>query len=236
MIICGTDLETSGLKIGQARILQIACALYCTKSRSIFDEFSMWVWDESYPPSSVTALAVNGLNDIWLKVHGRPPKEAFQKVLNYFDKADAVIAHNGNSFDRPLLEFELEQFGLTKRDKVWIDTRTDIDYPDFMQSRRLQHLAIDHGIIVTKAHRALNDVHTMLDIAKNYNLEKVFERAKSPAVKIQAVIEFEEVNKRTEAKTNRFNWDRENKIWWKMIREIDYEKEASSLSFEIRRI
>lgn len=230
MIICAVDLETSGLQVESARVLEIACALYDTELKAVFESYSVWIWDYTYPPPFQEALDINGLTVEGLKKRAVTPHKAFDTALRYFNKADAVMAHNGANFDKPILEIQSKIFHVKLPDKIWIDTRTDLDFKDNIVCRRLQHLAIDHGVTVQKSHRALFDVMTMLEVAGFYDLDKAFERAKSPMIRVEAMVP---MNKNPDVKKLRYRWDARGRVWFKNIREIDFDKERDSFLTEV---
>lgn len=236
MILCAVDLETSGLKQDSARILEIALSLYDTVEKQSFETFSTWVWDHSYPPPFQEALAVNGLTVSGLQKRGLVPYKAFEVVLRYFNRADAVIAHNGTNFDKPILEKQASLFSVNLPTKVWIDTRFDFDYPVRFDCRSLVHLCANHNIVVKNAHRALNDVQLMLELCQFYDLNHAFERAKSPLIRVEATVP---ILRNAGVKTLRFRWDPKLKVWFKMIRELDFEKEfkvfEQNIGYKIRR-
>lgn len=229
MIIAGFDLETSGLELGSARILEIGCALFSTEINSIFYRFSSWVWDVSYPEPEPEALKVNGLTVDGLKLFGVAPSTIFPIVKRLFEQSDCIMAHNGASFDLPILKFEFSQFNIEIPNKLLIDTRTDLPFPNNTTSRRLSHLAVDHDVVYGVKHRALSDIEAMFSIASQYNLQEVLERCKSPLIRIEAH-DIAYKNKHL-VKNRRYNWDAEKKIWWKMVREVDYEKEVDESNF-----
>lgn len=230
MIFCGLDLETSDIPVGSARILEVACVLYDSESASLFERWSALVWCNSYATPNQAALNVNGLSVKTLESVGAPPKDIFPKVIRYIERADAVIAHNGNSFDKPILEFELEQAGFKAPDRPWIDSRYDLPYPSSSKSRKLSHLAVDHNIPFIETHRALKDVEIMLQIASKYDLLEAYNRAKTPLLRIEAQLAYKD---REEAKTRGYTWDNDKKLWFKNIREFDYQKEIDNSPFVV---
>lgn len=230
IIICAIDIETSGLIIGQSRILEIACLLADDDEKEIFYRYSALVWDSAYPDPEPEAMAVNGLKLSALKSRGLSPVYVFPKVKRLIEQADCIIAHNGATFDIPLATFEFEQFGIEFPKKPLIDTRTDLPYPKSMGSRRLSHLVVDHDLLMPTKHRALADCEAMLSIAFKYDLKEALERCKSPLIRIEAQIAYKD---NFEVKNRRYMWDPTKKVWWKNIRECDFEKECDSSPFVI---
>ena len=240
MVFCIFDIESSGLTIGSARILEVGCCLYDDDIKEVFEKWSTLVSCVEYgnydSVEANQAFAVNGINKILLARHGMHPKDAFKIVNRYFDRSDYVIAHAGNNFDRPLLTFEAGQFGITISDKPWIDSKEDIEYGSKFYSRRLQHLAVDVGANSNVCHRALEDCLTLSRVIPHFDMQSAIERSKSPIIRIEGEITFQETDKREEAKKRRFMWDTEKKKWYKLIRQSDFGKEESAVSFKIRRV
>lgn len=235
MILCAFDIETSGLQMGSAKILEVACILYDTDLRDSFESYSTWVYSSLYPPPFEEALKINGLTTEGLKKHGTAPNIAFKRCTDFFNRADAVIAHNGTNFDRPIFNFECGELNITCPEKVWVDTRIDIDYPVSMASKRLCHLAVDHGLIWDSklAHRAMYDAQKTLEIASHYNLDEAFKKAQSPVIRVEALNLPRERNH--EAKARRYFWDPAKRCWAKNIREMDFEKEKLDSTFPVVR-
>lgn len=230
MIVAGFDIETSGLEVGKARILEVAVVLYDTKERSIFHRWSSWVWDSAYPEPDPAALAVNGLKTEALKSRGLSPVYVFPKVKRLFELSDCIMGHNAASFDLPIMNFEFSQYSVELPKKTLIDTRTDLPCPPHMKSMRLSHLAVDHDVPFPTKHQALADVEAMCSIASNYDLDSIMERCKSPLIRIEAQISFKDNH---EVKSRKYLWDSTKKLWWKNIRECDFEKECDTSNFVV---
>ena len=234
MVLCGLDLETSGLTIGTCKILEVCCALYDTSIREVFECWTARIYCSTYPPILPEASLVNGLTADKLKGRSILPLDAFNRINSYLQRSMGVVAHNGLNFDLPFLKTEFREQRVPLTDIPWIDTRVDLPYPSKMRSKGLQHLAVDHGIAVdpSKAHSAEYDVRLMFEICKFYDLEEAFKRCKSPIVTITC---HPPISKNHEAKNQRYRWDAAKKHWWKDIRECDFEKEQGLVSFAIER-
>lgn len=239
MILCIVDTETSGLIIGESRIIEVAAVLYDNELQDVIEQWATLIYAPEYGNFSTTeafnALLVNKISPMLLHKYGMHPKEAFKKLNKYLEKADLIVGHNVLNFDKPLLEFEAAQYEVKIVQKDWFDTRSDIDYPPQHYSRRLSHLASDYGIPTFDNHRALSDCITVAKLLKHFNLKDAVERAKSPLIRIIGEITFHENEKREEAKKRRFMWSAKAKLWYKVIRECDFDKENDITSFVIRK-
>ena len=145
MKILTLDTETTGLD-GDARVIEIAAALYETKTKCILWQFASLVPGERANP-------VEHINHI-------PPAalaetdgffDPFEELNHYADLAEAVIAHNV-AFDKRMLG------GNFTSKTPWVCSQTQLVFPRAGRSKKLIHLAVDHGILAVGAHRALGDV------------------------------------------------------------------------------
>ena len=241
MIFCIHDLETSGLVIGEARIIEAACVLFDRDRAEIIEQWSSLIYDNSYGTfdsiEAHNAFAVNGISKMTLYKHGMNPVTAFKIVNRYFERADYIVGHNILNFDIPLLGFEAAQFNTTITNKPKFDTRSDIEYPSRHYSKRLSHLCSDFSIPTFDSHRALGDCVSLSKLLKHVQVtDEMLEKSKSPLIKIIGEISFKENEKREEAKKRRFMWDAQNKQWYKLIRECDFDKENDVTSFMIRKV
>jgi len=135
---------------------------------------------------------INNLSQAVCSKFGMEDERALKYVLSWYGSADVACAHNGNNFDRPLLDTWAARYGLdSQKNKIWIDTKADIDRP-IKDSTRLVYMAADHGFLNPFPHRAMFDVMTMLTILNKYELDPILELAKSPTRVVKALVPFEQ--------------------------------------------
>lgn len=130
-----------------------------------------------------------------------------------------ILAHNGRNFDFPLLDAEINrnQFDMSGfMDIPRLDTRTDLPFSHPPESMRLNHLAMDMGVINHFKHRAVTDVLTMLCVFSQFPIEDIVAYSKIPTLKIRALTNYDQ---KELAKARSFLWDGANKIWSKDIKE-----------------
>ena len=60
-----------------------------------------------------------------------------------------------------------------------------------------------------------------MQILSKYDINEIIKRAETGFVKLLAKVSYDE---RDKAKAKGFNWDSENKIWFKIVRAYDAEK------------
>ncbi len=167
MIIAGLDFETTGTSMEADRIIEIGCVLWDTVLGQPVEIYSALVLHPDGPEVTAEITLINGLTQALLQARGRAPCDAFADLAWYLAQADAVCAHNGTTFDRPMFEAERGRqasagHGHEWKDIPWIDTMVDIDFPPRLTARKLSHLAAEHGFLNPFPHRAVFDVMTML--------------------------------------------------------------------------
>jgi DNA polymerase III subunit epsilon len=197
-------------------------------------EYAVW---EGATEHTLAAVDVNGITPEICDKYGIEDEKALKYVLSWYGSADIACAHNGNAFDKPLLETWAARYGLdAQKGKLWIDTRADIERPPKMSSR-LTYMAADHGLLNPFPHRAMFDVMTMMtiltapDISKappRYDLAKIQEIAKSPLRIIKALVSYDNNHL---AKTRGYHARYENgkfQRWELEVKEINLEKEREA--------
>ncbi len=221
MLVCGLDVESTGLGIGEDEIIEIGLVLWDTDKHKPLEMFSQLVKPQfvtvSKEITKITGILPNDVENYGIEFG------AIINVVNeYFTKAEAIIGHNSTAFDKPFLEADCLRKGQSLCVKHWIDTSSDLPFPEKIKTRNLVHLAAEHGFLNPFAHRALFDVLTMLKVLSFYDFGKVLALSKEPSFVIQAMCEkpWEDGGKSTEeAKANGFRWDGKTKRWLKTIRE-----------------
>lgn len=246
MIVMGYDLESTGLDVKTARILEVGAVIWDTEKQIPIDIFSCFVRDVEILPEYLPALAINGIDPKWL-AGGISLKDIFRSlyIICRQHKVEAVVAHNGGNYDKPLTMNEMARLYLPEQESIlefpWIDSLTDLPFKREPKSRSLNHLAADHGFINPFQHRAVFDVLTMLKIMSHYDFQEVLQLSKIPFVTVRALVTYDE---RQLAKDMRFSWaelgDKKYPGFWvKRIRENQLEKEqklAEEKGFKIIRI
>lgn len=241
MRVLGIDVETTGLDTKEDRIIEIGAVVWDTDYKVPLEMFSEFVLP---PPEKLPLQPIitklTGIREEWLQQFGAGLPYVFNHLesLMKIHKVEYVVAHNGENYDKPLILAELERAAnpvntvdfskhlLTQL--PWIDTRFDLPYEEEPGSRKLNHLALDHGFINPFKHRALFDVLTMLKLTEDFDFEKIIEQSKIPWCVMRALVSFEDKDK---AKELRYSWeqigDRKFPKWWvKKVKENRVEEEA----------
>lgn len=145
------DTETTGLKAGKDRIIEIA-AFDPTDNR----EFCTFTNPECPIPAESTAIT--HITDEMVK--GAPLIQEALAAFAAFCPPDVIlIAHNNDAFDQLFLEAEFQRAGLPMPQWTFIDSiKWSRKYRPDLPRHTLQSLREVYGITANQAHRALDDV------------------------------------------------------------------------------
>jgi DNA polymerase III alpha subunit (gram-positive type) len=218
----GIDLETTGLDLQNDRIIEIGAVLWDTTRKAPLSVFSTLIKHEGLIISrEITELTGITIEDV--TEFGYPLPVVAPRLYALAQKADAIVAHNGHAFDKPMLVNGLNAIGQDYRHiaemfhvKQLIDTKVDLPYPKGKGSGSLGVIAMQHRFLNPFAHRALFDVMTMLEVASNYETSAIMELAKSPLVELIAKVSYDDRNL---ARTNGFYWQPESKQWTRNVKQ-----------------
>jgi DNA polymerase III subunit epsilon len=228
MLVLGVDLETSGLSSEKDQIIEIGAVLWDTDShapKKIFNE--LIYYDNLDLPKEVQSIT--GITPQDLKKYGLLLNDCLKKLNELVQEAEYLVGHNAVSFDAEFLNQAYMMYQMPKIKKPWIDTLTDIPYPQEIKTRKLSYLAAEHGFINPFSHRALFDVLTTLKLLAKYDIQEVISIQQSPLVKVLAHVSFDE---RDKARRIGFRWDPQQRHWFSevkqaMIPRMDYPFEYS---------
>lgn len=225
MLIVGLDFETTGLDPRQDRIIELGAVLWDVEDAAPLKLLSCMVKPDREIPSEITALT--GITNQTVAAYGIDERAAFAQLYQLAGPAMYFMAHNGTAFDK--LFFDAAQLRIGEDLRMgWLDSRTDIKYPDTITTRNLRHLASEHNFLNPFPHRAVFDVLTMLTIASRYPIEDIIARAAEPTVYVAACVSFDEKEK---AKARGYYWHGQSKTWWRAFKASDYEQERETCGF-----
>ena len=123
--------------------------------------------------------------------------------------ADAILAHSAQ-FDRGFVPADLRD------SKPWICTKDDLEWPRATKpGQSLVTLALDHGIGVATAHRALADCDLIARLLSRVaelgtDLPLFLARGLRPRATYQAMVSYDD---RELAKAAGFSWDGASRRW-----------------------
>lgn len=214
------DTETSGLD-DSAELIEVGMILYSVTNQSSLVEFATLLPATKNDAEPINRIKPAALQEI--AVVG----EKSSIVLDLMNAADCYVAHNAE-FDAAVLKRWSMFF---TDDKPWLCTMADFKWPLATREQgSLINLALDHGIGVSSAHRALTDCRLIAALFDRMtDLLAMFEVAMRPKGLFQALVSYDE---RELAKQKGFKWQGDSKKW---IRQMAIE-DAAALSFPVKRL
>lgn len=219
------DTETTSLDPATGRVIEIGALLYSVEAATTLSQFATLIPATENAAEKINRIPVASLVEMSeIAALMASPREIFRA---YRAAADVIVCHN--------VEFDQQWFHQEWRDLPWVCTNFDFDWP--MASREagsLIHLALEHGIGIGSAHRALTDcqiIAALFDRMPLYgrNLQDMFTRALRPKAIFQALVPFEEKDRAKEAG---FKWNGETKKWTRRMAIED----AAALPFKTAKL
>ena len=164
------DIETTGLSFRTEKITEIGAVR--VKNGEVVDTFECFVNPEIPIPQRI--VEITHITDEMVK-DAETIDKVMPKFLEFIGNLK-LVAHNAD-FDVGFLKYNAENLGL-KMDNEYIDSLklSRQLYPEF-KKHKLGILADKFGIKVENAHRALDDVHTLVKVFLKL-LEKYNEQPK----------------------------------------------------------
>lgn len=215
------DTETQGTDPATCACIEIGVILYDVEHATPIASFASLIRAESNAAENVNRIPVGVLQTAPLA------SEVWPAVLAMASTCDAVLAHNA-AFDRGFVPAELRD------SKPWICTKDDLAWPRASRpGQSLVSLALDHGLGVSAAHRALTDcdlIARLLNlVGDDGDLTAFLAYGLRPKATYQALVSFDD---RELAKAAGFGWDGPNKRWTRTMAIEDAEK----LNFKTRKL
>lgn len=221
------DTETTGTDPTKDHLLEVAIGIYSVGAeRSLTSGLILsasWLVGGAPDDAVLDSSKVHGIHPRMLD--GAPSREeSNRRVERMLASVDVVASHT--MFDRDWMPD-------TVKGKPWVDTCNDFEWPVWSSSRSLIALAVVHGVGVVAAHRALDDVMTLVRMfdridRHGMSLEVALKRALRPKVR---VIGMQPYDKNPIAKEHGFRWDQETMEWYRMVASDDAETFVAQLPF-----
>jgi len=118
-LIAGWDTETTGLQPGDHRFVEVAILTYELESERLVDTYVTKIDPQRSIPADVQRVHGIGPNDIV----GCPTwSEVAEEVRRRLEDAAFTVAHNGEGFDVPFMNYELGRLRLPALTKPVLDT------------------------------------------------------------------------------------------------------------------
>jgi len=162
MIIAGLDTETTGLEPGDHRIIEIYIGLW-----DLATQKRLFAYEQRIDPQRAIladAQRVHGISNSDLV--GKPIWDTVApNIVKILAKAHVIVAHNGESFDMPFINHELQRLGHPAVRLPLVDTVQSRWASPIGKSPTLQELcfACDVTYDPEKAHAAAYDVEVMVE-------------------------------------------------------------------------
>jgi DNA helicase-2/ATP-dependent DNA helicase PcrA len=150
------DLETTDKDVENAEIVEIAAVR--VRDGKIVDEYRTLV--KPRVPITPGAMATHGISEE--DVADAAYFETMWPEFRKFCGADVLVAHNGYTFDFPILRRMAKDLAQGKEFSTY-DT-LPLARTLHATSRRLEHLAKRYGIPTGQSHRALDDCRTLANL------------------------------------------------------------------------
>src|ERR1700676_5430002 len=122
MLILGIDFESTGLNIPTIGVTEIGMVLWDTSNNAPIKMFGTLVdpGEHAVWEPDVLSGKVNNISPEICSKYGERDERALKQVLSWYGSADIAGAHNGNNFDKPLLETWAARYSLDpQKSKLW---------------------------------------------------------------------------------------------------------------------
>lgn len=225
MIVVGLDLEATGLDKVKDRPIELGVTLWTTKLNRGLDSRSLLIQSDGVKVTD-EITEITGVTQTMCDKFGYTPEEAYDEMMYFVDRAEAIVAFNGVRFDIPMCQQWANRLQKQFPDKLVIDPYTDLP----MRAQELITMCAKMGIYYD-AHEASADVGAMLRLMAKFDFDVVLTRAKSPTLVVQSLQSRYENDK---AKKHKFRWNPDRKIWWKAVKEIDLNELSAAVNNEFR--
>ena len=177
---CVLDLETTGLSFRTEKITEIG--IIKIKNGEVIDEFECFVNPEKPIPQEV--VEVTHITDDMVK-DAETIDKIIPKIIDFIGDS-VLVAHNAD-FDIGFLKHNFSEYGYSL-DNTYIDTLrlAKVIFPD-MKKYKLGLIADKLDLVVEVAHRALDDVKTLVAVF-NIMIQKLKENGAKTVDDIDNVI------------------------------------------------
>jgi len=216
------DTETSGLE-ESAAVIEVGAILYSVTNRCSIQELSTLLPAETNEAESINRIKPSALQELIDVGAGY----LLESLYTMSKKADVYVAHNAE-FDRKKIQNNPTFVPIANL--PWVDTM-DMKWPQATREQgSLINLALDHGIGVASAHRALTDCRLIASLFDRMeDLQGMFAIAMRPKGVFQALVSYDD---REQAKQAGFKWDGTAKTWTRRMAIED----ATALTFKVRQL
>ena len=224
MLLCALDFESTGLSPENDRITEVGGILYSTGQNRVLETIGYLVKSDRQIPDEITRLT--GITNAAVTKFGYDSIDGLEALLDMMNLADAIIGQNVIRFDKRMLEAWAKREGRVVPNKLWIDTRTDLE----IEGKHLQYMCADEGWLNLFPHSAISDCQSVLKLVSTRDINKVVERAQSPTV---VLLSHQDRTDNDLAKKRKFRWNPDYKCWWRTVKQMDVDAIVKEAPFNI---
>lgn len=216
------DTETTGLDPQIDACIEVGCVVFDTWRASPVMSFASLINHDSNAMEKVNHIPAA------LVLVAPPADLVWGRVAAMADTCDAILAHNA-AFDRGFVPEPVREA------KPWICTKDDLEWPHASRpGLSLVSLALEHGLGVSSAHRALADCDLIARLLsrvaeQGVDLAAFLARGLRPKATYQALVSFADKDK---AKDAGFTWEPASKRWLRTLAIED----ANTFPFPLRQV
>lgn len=210
------DLETTAIRPDEGSIIEIAVILYSVKHSSELAAVSTLI-----PTELNQAKSINHIDELATQEAVDILDAGLSFAKDLINSADYVVAHNA-AFEKAWLPWIKKPWLCTFEDFIWPKNTNK-------QKTSLIETAVNHGVPVISAHRALDDCRLISSLLSSLSLEEririvddAISRSNEQKVIVIAHVSYDD---RELAKTNGFTWNNKSapKAWSKLLRPSEIE-------------
>ena len=219
MLLLILDFETTGSSPDTAQPIELGGILYSVEEQSTLAQASTLIPAPSNPCQNINRISA-GASQAAEEIY----RATLQLLEQWIERADYLVAHNAG-FDRRWLGTH----GMPAAETPWLCTMEDFVWPAAAKQRSsLVNLALEHGIGVSSAHRALTDCQLIAALFDRMEdlptmVQAAIARSRSPKCTVIAQVSYGE---RGLAKESGFRWDRHNRVWSRVFKACDVDPEG----------
>jgi DNA polymerase-3 subunit epsilon len=221
------DVETTGLDPQQDHVIELGAILYSVSHHCVLQQLSTL-----FPVRDNEAEGINHISS-QASQEVKDFKLVLQQFQSWVEIADFLVAHNA-SFDSQWFGYGI----LPSIDKPWLCTYQDFVWQKNYKPTNLINTALNYGVGVSQAHRALTDCQLIASIFDRVGaefkqfehlLEKAVKRSREPLITVVAKVDYD---KKDLAKKQNFKWNANKRVWEKEIKRCDLLEEINTYPFE----
>lgn len=243
MKIVVIDKETTSVDIKNTFITEIGFLVLDPYKKRISKMCSYLVKPEDKFEISKEVEDLTGIDFEMLQDYGKPFSQIIDEIydtcLPPFDEHTSFLCgHNIKNFDKPILDRYIDFYSKDKfmpqeyvalKNIPLIDTSVDLPIPKTINTRKLTHLAFEHGIIMQPAHRALVDCIMTANLLFKYDIDEVIALSQEEKFDVVAKIDGPWVegfqDRKKAVVESGFRWNPDRKSWFKTMRKSEIGKE-----------